>query len=182
MKITACPKCGSTNISAGNLGSGIIFGVTSWKELCRNCGYQGQPISFDSEDEYLKFLEEIKQKPIKKDTKLRETPSVENQVDEVINIPKKDREVVKLLKEYENEKEPKPIWPKNKKWWPEIVLSLIFAAVIYYSGFARFISIMGMESALILNTLNFIIYFVEALLIIVIIEFFLRLIINTLSN
>jgi len=49
MKITACPKCGSKNISMGTIGSGVTFGITSWNETCRDCGYQGQPIVFDSE-------------------------------------------------------------------------------------------------------------------------------------
>lgn len=78
MKIKACPKCGSKNISMGALGDGVLFGIDSWKEVCRNCNYQGAPILFDSEVEYKKFFSELnldnnkkvkenKNKSIKKD-------------------------------------------------------------------------------------------------------------------
>ncbi len=56
MEITACPVCGSKNIGIGTLGDGIISGLSSWKEVCRNCGYQGASLVFESETEYNKFL------------------------------------------------------------------------------------------------------------------------------
>lgn len=56
MEITACPVCGSRNIGIGTLGDGIISGLSSWKEVCKNCGYQGASLVFESEDEYNKFL------------------------------------------------------------------------------------------------------------------------------
>jgi|GEM_PF-1605278 len=57
MEITACPVCGSKNIGIGTLGDGIISGLSSWNEVCRNCGYQGTSLIFESEAEYNKFLE-----------------------------------------------------------------------------------------------------------------------------
>ena len=53
MKISACPKCGSKNISMGTLGTGVTFGITSWIQNCRDCGYKGQPIEFETEKDYL---------------------------------------------------------------------------------------------------------------------------------
>ncbi len=56
MEITACPVCGSKNIGIGTLGDGIISGLSSWNEVCRNCGYQGPSLVFESEAQYEKFL------------------------------------------------------------------------------------------------------------------------------
>ena len=62
MEIYACPNCGSRQIYQGTLGDGVLTGYTT-KDVCRNCGYQGMPIIFDSEKEYDKFL---KSKSLKK--------------------------------------------------------------------------------------------------------------------
>jgi transcription elongation factor Elf1 len=59
MEITACPLCGSKNIGIGTLGDGIISGLSSWKEVCRSCGYQGASLVFESEADYQKFLEAL---------------------------------------------------------------------------------------------------------------------------
>jgi uncharacterized integral membrane protein len=59
MEITACPVCGSKNIGIGTLGDGIISGLSSWNEVCRNCGYQGASLVFESEAQYKKFLEAL---------------------------------------------------------------------------------------------------------------------------
>ncbi len=56
MEITACPVCGSKNIGIGTLGDGIISGLSSWNEVCKNWGYQGASLIFESESEYKKFL------------------------------------------------------------------------------------------------------------------------------
>lgn len=56
MEIKACPNCGSRRIYQGRMGDGVLTGYTS-RDVCRNCGYQGMPIIFDSEKEYKKFLE-----------------------------------------------------------------------------------------------------------------------------
>lgn len=62
MEITACPVCGSKNIGIGTLGDGIISGLSSWNEVCRNCGYQGASLVFTSDSEYQRFVETISQK------------------------------------------------------------------------------------------------------------------------
>ena len=56
MEITACPKCGSRKIFQGNIGDGVLTGYTS-RNVCKDCGYQGMPLIFDSDEEYEKFLE-----------------------------------------------------------------------------------------------------------------------------
>lgn len=55
MEIKACPNCGSRKIYQGRMGDGVLTGYTS-KDVCRNCGFQGMPIIFDSEVEYKNFL------------------------------------------------------------------------------------------------------------------------------
>jgi RNA polymerase subunit RPABC4/transcription elongation factor Spt4 len=69
MEVKACPNCGSRKIYQGRMGDGVLTGYTS-REVCRNCGYQGMSIIFDSEQEYKKFLESKKlNKDIKEDEK-----------------------------------------------------------------------------------------------------------------
>ena len=65
MEIKACPKCGSRKIYQGRMGDGVLTGYTT-RDVCRDCGYQGMPIIFDSEEDYKKFL---KSKSIKKGQK-----------------------------------------------------------------------------------------------------------------
>ena len=59
MEILSCPNCGSKNIFQGTLRNGVLTGYTT-RYVCRNCGYQGMPIIFNSENEYEKFLNEKK--------------------------------------------------------------------------------------------------------------------------
>ncbi|MBN1860152.1 MAG: hypothetical protein JW840_01685 [Candidatus Thermoplasmatota archaeon] len=73
MEITACPVCGSKNIGIGTLGDGIISGLSSWKEVCRNCGYQGASLVFESEADYQKFLEALSQQKKREDIHIEET-------------------------------------------------------------------------------------------------------------
>ena len=54
MEITACPKCGSKKIFQSTLRTGLPAGYTS-NYVCKDCGYQGMPLIFDSETEYKKF-------------------------------------------------------------------------------------------------------------------------------
>jgi len=67
MEIIACPNCGSRRIYQGTMGEGVLTGYTT-RSVCRNCGYQGMPIIFDSEKDYKTFL-----KGKIKDKKLTET-------------------------------------------------------------------------------------------------------------
>ena len=51
------------------MSDGILTGYT-YKDVCRNCGYQGMPIIFTSEEEYKVFLKEkLSEKKFKKEIK-----------------------------------------------------------------------------------------------------------------
>lgn len=76
MEIIACPKCGSRRIFQGRLGEGVLTGYTS-RDVCRDCGYQGMPIMFDSPKEYQKFLKAHKKdKPLKSDIQKEKTKKI----------------------------------------------------------------------------------------------------------
>jgi DNA-directed RNA polymerase subunit RPC12/RpoP len=77
MEIIACPNCGSKRIYQGTMGDGVLTGYTT-RNVCRNCGYQGMPIIFDSVTDFNKFIikksketriSEIKNDEIKKEKK-----------------------------------------------------------------------------------------------------------------
>jgi transcription elongation factor Elf1 len=72
MEITACPVCGSKNIGIGTLGDGIISGLSSWNEVCKDCGYQGASLVFESESEYKKFLEALSYQKKQTETQSKE--------------------------------------------------------------------------------------------------------------
>jgi len=55
MEIKACPNCGSRRIYQGRMGDGVLTGYTT-RDVCRDCGYQGMPLIFDSEKDYKNFL------------------------------------------------------------------------------------------------------------------------------
>lgn len=57
MDILTCPSCGSKKIYQGTIGDGVLIGY-NLRYVCKNCGYQGMPIIFSSENEYKKFLKE----------------------------------------------------------------------------------------------------------------------------
>ena len=90
MKITACPKCGSRNIFQGRLKDGVLTGYTS-RDVCRDCGYRGSPIIFDSENEYKKFINELK----------KEETSDES--DDISDLSEKDKQILEDLKDINDE-------------------------------------------------------------------------------
>ena len=94
MKITACPRCGSRNIGMGRVEEGTLYGITSWKETCPDCGYQGQPLIFDTEEEYRKFLDALS----KKKTKGIEEKTLE---EEYNALSEEEKELLDFLKEPE---------------------------------------------------------------------------------
>ncbi len=92
MNITACPKCGSKKIFQGRLKEGVLTGYTD-RYVCRDCGYQGSPIIFDSIDEYNKFQ-------IEKKSDKSVDESSENQIlEDDIDLSEKDKEVVDYFNE-----------------------------------------------------------------------------------
>ena len=124
MSLTACPKCGSRKIFQGRLKDGVLTGYTD-RYVCRDCGYQGSPLIFDSIDEYNKFqMEKKSDKPIDEIS--------ENQIlDDNINLSEKDKEVVDFLNELDD-KSTSEIKTKSTTLKKIIILSLvlIFSLII----------------------------------------------------
>ena len=81
MEITACPVCGSKNIGIGTLGDGIISGLSSWNEVCKDCGYQGASLVFESESEYKKFLEALSYQKINTETQNKQLNKEKSELD-----------------------------------------------------------------------------------------------------
>jgi hypothetical protein len=181
MRITACPKCGSKNIFQGTMGDGVLTGYTT-KDVCRNCGYQGSPIIFDSEREYEFFLTEFEGVVDKGKTELKLKNSVEDQGDDIINIPNNDKEVVKLLEEYDKEKCIKSVWSKKKSWWSEIIVSIIFSSCFYYIAIRPTTLNMNIGISTIYAALFIISSFVIFLLFIIFIEYILRIILGVFTK
>ena len=100
MEITACPNCGSKNIGIGTLGDGIISGLSSWKEVCKDCGYQGASLLFDSEIEYKKFIDALSNE--KKQTVERKEEIKEEKAEESIELTEEKKEVLEFLNETED--------------------------------------------------------------------------------
>lgn len=60
MKITACPICGSKNIDIADMRDGSSPHIHWETKACRECGWTGTPLEFESEKEYQKFLDDLK--------------------------------------------------------------------------------------------------------------------------
>jgi transcription elongation factor Elf1 len=131
MEITACPICGSKNIGIGTLGDGIISGLSSWKEVCRECGYQGASLLFESESEYKKFLEALSQQ--KKQTG-KQTEQANQR-----NPDQKSDEQSKQKKEILDESEKTSKYPEKKNYFFEftlaVVLSIVFFVILFGSNY-----------------------------------------------
>ena len=90
MNITACPKCGSRNIFQGRLKDGVLTGYTS-REVCRDCGYRGSPIIFDSEEDYKIFVEQLKKGKSSDET------------EDISDLSEKDKQILEDLKDIKDE-------------------------------------------------------------------------------
>lgn len=148
--IFACPRCGSRRIEMGTMNQGVLFGVTSWKSVCKNCGYQGEPLIFETEDSYERFLEGLSkdqaQAPITEGTEsLAATPDG-SEAEETPGLTGKDKEVVDYAHDVEQESARKedhkvraPVFDETKSWRVEVLVALIISAVwtvIYLSFYA----------------------------------------------
>lgn len=120
MKINACPKCGSRNISQGTLGEGVLTGYVT-KDVCKDCGYQGMPLIFNSEKEYKKFLEGLskdQEGKVGKPEKIAEEP---------VKLTEKEKELLEFLNEPSEEKPSEPL--KQKR--PYVLIILVFITIFY---------------------------------------------------
>ena len=142
MKIKACPKCGSKSILMGRMRDGILYGITSWTEVCRECGYQGMPVIFDSEKEYKKFLKELEE-----DTDEKKKTKSKKESDKALELSEKPDQDKKITKEdklppYQNI-EVKVRW---KVFLISVLLSALLAALItpyFLSQFDVIVAIAG---------------------------------------
>lgn len=170
MKITACPHCGSKKIKMGTNDAGVLFGVTSWKSVCADCGYQGEPLLFDTEQEYTKFMECLSTE--------KDTPTGINGEPDSDELSKKDKDVIDLLKEEKDELESEElnvteegVFPKNKKWWIEIFTAMIVSSIVIIFSGPQFLSLFGFTVGILYELFVFIILTVFILFVIVIIEY-----------
>lgn len=172
MRISACPRCGSKNISAGTMRSGILYGISSWMEECRDCGFKGSPVVFDSESEYLDFLKNVKMKFVKK--KKTESSNKDNNIqpnNELVDDDK-TKDYKQVISHH---------WHASN-WWIEIGLAIIIAVFVSLFRVKGNITIMGMGVGFIYTILEIIIYFIILLIVIVFVEYLFQLIRKSLKN
>jgi transcription elongation factor Elf1 len=125
MEITACPNCGSKNIGIGTLGDGIIFGLSSWKEVCKDCGYQGASLLFDSETEYKKFIDALSN--AKKQIVERKEEIKEENAEESVELTEEKKEVLEFLDETEGT----PKSHKKKNYFLEFALAVVLSSMFF---------------------------------------------------
>ena len=137
MEITACPICGSKNIGIGTLGDGIISGLSSWKEVCRDCGYQGSSLLFDSEVEYKKFVDVLlnaKKQTVSQKDKTGEEKEFEDQIE----LKKEKNEKIEVL----TKKTMGSQFLKKKSYFLEFILAIVFSTLFFLILFGgRYISV-----------------------------------------
>ncbi|MEM4257793.1 MAG: hypothetical protein QXL17_01400 [Candidatus Thermoplasmatota archaeon] len=163
MDIQACPNCGSRRIDAGTMNAGILFGITSWKSICKDCGYQGEPLLFDSEDCYKNFLDTLKKKN-EQDEKA-EPFGPEDDSDEVKKIIKDTEEEINHIEE---------TFTAKKGWGAEIILSMILAGIWIILSISTLVTSYGVEGAILYSFLLFVVTSIAILFVIVIFEYFLK--------
>lgn len=151
MSVTACPKCGSRKIFQGRLKEGVLTGYTN-RYVCRDCGYQGSPLIFDSNDEYYKF--QIR----KKSDKTIDKNSNDQILDKDYKLSEKDKDVINFLKELDNNSSP-VIETKSTtlKIFISLSIVMIFSLIItlYYTPVYFFI-----PAILVVIALEFIFYMI----------------------
>lgn len=125
MEVTACPNCGSKNIGIGTLGDGIISGLSSWKEVCRDCGYQGASLLFDSEVEYKRFVDALSK--AKKQIMEKEQTKEEDAEEESLELTEEKRKVSDFLDKTEDA----PEISKKKNYFLEFILAVILSIMFF---------------------------------------------------
>lgn len=150
--IAACPRCGSKRIEMGTMNQGVLFGVTSWKSVCKNCGYQGEPLFFEDEETYQRFLEGLSKDKAQASITEGVTPlSGESEVEETAGLTSKEQEVVRYAHDVEeesrgveNHKVRAPVFDETKSWRIEVLVAMVISAIwttVYLSFYAfRFIT------------------------------------------
>jgi transcription elongation factor Elf1 len=173
MEITACPKCGSKKIAMGTMGVGITFGVTSWKSVCKQCGYQGEPLLFDSEEEYTKFLQGLSSTETSQEIATSEQNENIDAQDDTLDLSKKDKEVVELLHDLKEEPQrgEKKIFPEDKMWWPEIIVAMIIATIVIIITAPNLFSLYDLFLGMIYIFLFFVLIALITIIVFIVIEY-----------
>jgi transcription elongation factor Elf1 len=143
MEITACPNCGSKNIGIGTLGDGIISGLSSWKEVCKDCGYQGASLLFDSEVEYKRFVDALSK--AKKQIMENEQTKEEDAEDESLELTEGKKQVLEFLDKTDDA----PEIPKKKNYFLEFILAVILSIMFFIALLGS--SYLGVHNALFSN-------------------------------
>ena len=150
--IAACPRCGSKRIEMGTMKEGVLFGITSWKSVCKNCGYQGEPLFFEDEEAYQRFLEGLSKDKAQAPLTEGNAPEPEaSEAEETAGLTSKEKEVVEYAhdveeesKGIENHKVRAPVFDETKSWRVEVLIALVISAIwttVYMSFYAfRFIT------------------------------------------
>jgi len=166
MRLRVCPRCGSKNIFAGKMSSGILYGVSSWMEECRDCGYKGAPVIFDNEREYVSFLKNLRKsrKDVVSDQiESGDDASVENKGCDDLSVDEGAH------------------W-HHGKWWLELLIAGLLGIFISFSSVYRNVSIFGLGVGVIYSILEFIIFFIFILIGIIVIEYLIFLVVNHLKK
>ena len=155
MKIHACPRCGSQKIYIGTMDSGVTFGITSNNYTCKNCNYNGMPLIFNNKKNYMQFLKgfqkENETKKTNKEEKTKETKEEGEKNEEAI-IPEKEI----------------THWHGKRSWWIEIILAFLISAALFLYGLPTMINTLD----LIFILYYLIVFFIEALVLLIAIVFF----------
>ncbi len=135
MRISACPRCGSRNIFQGTMGDGVLTGYAD-RDVCKDCGYQGMPIIFDSENEYKNFLDELSKDKGTKIEKSRQ--AAEGKIeDEYEKLTKNEKELLEFLNK-PTKKKPTETHRSGRPLGVTIlsfitIVNAIFIVCLYYS-------------------------------------------------
>ena len=148
MKIHACPRCGSQKIYIGTMDSGVTFGITSNNYTCKNCNYNGMPLIFNNKKNYTQFL-----KGFQKET--------ETNNKEKIKETKEEEKAIISEKEITH-------WHGKRSWWIEIIIAFIISAALFLYSLPSMINTLELIFILYL----IIVFFIEALVILIAIAFF----------
>lgn len=169
MEVTACPNCGSKNIGIGTLGDGIISGLSSWKEVCKDCGYQGASLLFDSEIEYKRFVDALSK--AKKQIMEKEQTKEEDAEEGSFDLTEEKKQVLEFLDKTEDA----PEIPKKKNYFLEFILAVILSIIFFIALLSS--SYLGVHNALFSNAdlFTFILYILGSF-VGVLISFFLLLV------
>ncbi|MEA2055640.1 MAG: hypothetical protein U9O49_02265 [Candidatus Thermoplasmatota archaeon] len=117
------------------MGDGVLTGYVN-RDVCKDCGYQGMPIIFDSEDEYKKFLASLS-----KDKEARvEKPGqvVEDKIEnEHVKLTKNEKQLLEFLNEPTKEKPTETHRPSRPLGVTILsfimIVNAIFIVCLYYS-------------------------------------------------